>query len=632
MRARKALPFSLAILLSSLAGCGTSSDTTEEPSGGSGDPGSLVRVTASSTVGVLLDDFPESQRDRIAEEVLKRPAEFWIERARWQLRLTSIRLVYRKFYFDEAEQDSKNALTLPPEEVWNVSLSPSGAQRTTIGGHDVVAVDYTFDSTLLSDPESPGISEPALGTVGGTWEEAFEFPVDPRLLLQRTGYACLSEDQFPPESVDAEEAYRFYDDTCEGEMPGNQFCHYTEPLPAESCVEALDRAVGRVSSAIRYERIAWDEALADQVRSGPVTTPNAPDLKVLTEGEGLNDHRVIYKYIPDDHCAVVEKCVGGSGWRRLLVFDSHDHNVGGQPLHIGPVDYYVEGIGSELIDNNVYTYSECHDHYHFQYYGDFSFGSAAGSKLQKNGFCLESTDRLSNNERSPLWTDYGCENQGVSAGWGDLYGSSLVCNWVDITDIDTSSGPVTGDLTFRSNPDGFLCEGTLVKDEAGNQVWEDTEFKTADGKPVKRPACEEMPGTEGNDEGTVKVTVPERGGLVSSPCPHDQDLGPLRNCGFTMQETMPTCTPGEQVTLKCSGDAADAPQVVRFCETSKVLGTGVDCTYNAALANVVVEGDEVEVTFECPDGRDANEPGGQYAIYTAPVWEPDGAVAITCAP
>jgi len=595
------------------------------------DPGALVRVTISSQVGVLLEDFPEASRDRIAEEILARPAAWWTERAQQQLRLTSIRLVYRKYYFDESEWDSKNALTLPPEGGWNVTVDAGGAARTTVDGHDVVAVGFEFEGTLLTDAASPGVSEPQLRRVGGTWDEEFVFPVDPTLIMQRTGMACLSEDQFPPESLDAEDAFRFYDDTCEVEVPGEQYCHHTEPLPTESCVEALERVVGRVETAVHYERIAWDAALADSVRSGELTTPDAPDLKVLTEGEGLNDHRVIYKYVPSDHCAVVEECVGGSGWRRLLIFDSHDHNVGGAPLHIGPVDYYVEGLGGELVDHHVYELSDCHGHFHFEFYGDFSFGGGGGV-VQKNGFCIESTDRLSNNETSPLHTSYDCENQGADPGWGDLYGSSLTCNWIDVTDVDTSAGPVTDTLEFRSNPDGFLCEGTLVLDASGAQVWEPTEFTTDAGDVIDRPACDETPGAEKNDVGQVDATIPGRGGFVSSPCRDDHDLGPLRNCGFEMQTDLPACTPGEAVTLSCTGGDDARPQVVRICETSRVLGTGVDCTHVDALANVVVAGDAAEVTFDCPDPRDADEPGGQYAIYVAPVWEPDGAVALTCAP
>ncbi len=592
------------------------------------DPGALVAVTMSSRIGVLLDDFPAALRDRVADDVIARGDDFWIERARNQLRLTSVRLVYRKFYFDEAEQPFVSSLPLPPEEQWNIALAGAPV-RTTVDGHDLVVVDYTLSSTLLTDVESPGISDPALAEVGGSVEEAFSFPIDPTLILQRTGFACISEDQFPADSVDAEGAYRFYDDTCEAEEPGFNSCHYTEPLPDESCIDALDRVVGRHDTAIVYERLAWNDAVADTVRFGELTTPDFPDLKVLTTGEGLNHNRVIYRYIPPGSCAVADGCVGAPGWRRLMLFDSHDHNVGGEPLHIGPVDYYVEGIGGELIEHNAYEYSACHDHFHFKYYGDFSWGDAA---IQKNGFCIESTDRLSNNELSPLHTEYSCENQGVDPGWGDLYGASLTCNWVDITDVDTSAGAVTDDLTFRSNPNGFLCEGTLVVDENGEQVWEPTEFRSAENEVVDRPACDEVAGTEENDTGTIPVTVPARGGMVTTACQTDQDLGPLRNCGFALDDAPPfACTPGDPATLSCSGASAAQPTVVRLCETSAVLGDAVDCSHLEALANVVLGDDAAaSIAFTCPQARDATEPGGEVALFTAPVIDGDGAAPVTC--
>jgi hypothetical protein len=631
----------LCLALSTAAACSGDNDTGDgDDSGGTdnagtddgdgdGDPGSLVDLTMSSQVGVLLDEFPAADRDRIAEDLLARGDDFWIERARWQLRLTSIRLVYRKYYFDEEEQDRKNALPLPPESVWTITLD-GAPERTTVDGHDLVAVGYQFQSTLLSDADSPAISEPALADVGGAWDEEFVFPVDPTLLLQRTGFACLTEDQFPPDSVDASEAYRFYDDTCEAEGPGMTICHYSEPRPTESCVEALQNHVGSVETAIHYERAPWDDARADEVRTDTPRFPDSPDLKVLTTGEGLNDHRVIYKYIPDDSCAVAERCVAAPGWRRLLLFDSHDHNVGGKPIDIGDVDYFVEGLGGELIDHNVYELSECHNHYHFSHYGDFSFDADGVAELAKNGFCLEDTDRLSNNEYAPLRDDYYCEHQGVAAGWGDLYNSSLPCNWLDITDVDTAAGPITGDLTFRSNPDDFLCEGELLKDDQGSQIWEPTEFTTEAGDPVDRPACTQTPGAQDNDVGSVSVTIPERGGFVTQACEGDTNLGPVRNCGFELQPETPTCTPGETVTLSCTGADETRAQVVRVCESSALLATGMDCEHRDSLANIVMEGGSADVTFTCPDPRDASEPGGAYAIYTAPVWGPDGATAVTC--
>lgn len=36
------------------------------------------------------------------------------------------------------------------------------------------------------------------------------------------------------------------------------------------------------------------------------------------------------------------------------------------------------------------------------------------------------------------------------------------------------------------------------------------------------------------------------------------------------------------------------------------------------------------VTFTCPPARDAIEVGGQYALYTAPAFAPDGRLPVTC--
>lgn len=590
--------------------------------------GALVSVSMTSSVGILLEDFPLASRSRLATAFAALPQAYWQERAKQQVRLATYRLIYRQYYYPA--NSGRDSLPLTEPEAWTITLDPAGPTRTTVDGHDVVAWSYTMTTTLLSDEASPGTTEPNLATIGGTHTESFVFPVDPTLIFQRTGYACMDEDQFPPESVDEENAWEFYDDICGVEGPGSQSCHLTLPLPNKSCNRAVRDEIGRVSADLVFERIAWDAALAASVRTGPVTVQDAPDLSVVTDGHlGLENNRIIYRYFPPGHCALVESCVGGSGWRRLLAFDSYDHNQGGQPIHIGEVDYAVEGLGSELIDHNVYELSACHNHYHFEYYGNFTFGSGT-TELNKNGFCLESTGRISNNELSPLHTPYSCELQGVSAGWGDLYAAGLTCNWVDVTAVNTSAGPVTKPLTFASNPDGFMCEGTLEKDASGNQVWEPTSFTAANGEPVDRPACDEAPGTSANDVGSVDVTLPAKGGMLTQACTDAQTLGPRRNCGFTASATLLSCTAGQSVTVSCTGGTAAKPQVVRFCETSRALGAGVDCVHRDARANVVLEGVPTITTMQCPAARDAIEIGGQLAIYTAPVYEPDGTSTVTC--
>ena len=59
-------------------------------------------------------------------------------------------------------------------------------------------------------------------------------------------------------------------------------CHQTE-MPEQSCVKALDEMVGKIEVDIVFERIAWDDELADIVRRGEITNPSGSDLKIFEE-------------------------------------------------------------------------------------------------------------------------------------------------------------------------------------------------------------------------------------------------------------------------------------------------------------------------------------------------------------
>jgi hypothetical protein len=214
-----------------------------------------------------------------------------------------------------------------------MTLDPSGAQRTQVDGHDVVTVGYTMTSTLLSDRESPGVSEPALLQTGGTWDEPFVMPVDPEVLFQLTGYSCMRESDTPRNSVDGEDTEYFYDFDCMGTGYGQENCHYTVPNTPQDCKDALTAQIGTSQLKIHYERLAWDAALADKVRIGTPTGPN-PDLMPDRDAM-MNKQRVIYRYFPANSCAEAEHCITGSGWRRLLQFDGDVVNVGKTALDIG---------------------------------------------------------------------------------------------------------------------------------------------------------------------------------------------------------------------------------------------------------------------------------------------------------
>src|SRR4029453_15071506 len=93
-----------------------------------------------------------------------------------------------------------------------------------------------------------------------------------------------------------------------------------------------------------------------------------------------------------------------------------------------------------------------------------------------------------NNENSPTWSPYNdCAFQGISEGWGDQYNAGIECQWLDLTTVDTSAGAVTQPLGFRSNPDGFLCEGDPIVGGDGLPLWEPTAFTTTAGENLHPP-------------------------------------------------------------------------------------------------------------------------------------------------
>ena len=198
--------------------------------------------------------------------------------------------------------------------------------------------------------------------------------------------------------------------------------------------------------------------------------------------------KVLYRYIDGNSCTLTEKCVGAPGWRRLLEFSSINWNLGTKTMAIGKIDYNLSGmITGPLAMHNVYEFSACHMHYHFMHYGSFTFGDQP-TPNSKRGFCLQSTDRLSNNESSPLnqpyWT---CDNQGIEAGWADNYSESvprllehlsgprlgLVGPWAHSYPFDVTVEPAIGWLqeVLRWCDHWMKGRATGIMDEPMYRVW-----------------------------------------------------------------------------------------------------------------------------------------------------------------
>ncbi len=596
------------VFASAVVGCGsapvsdTSESTSKEQEALSSDPGALIKMEMQSTVGVLLDEIPAGpQREAAANQALARGRQFWIDRALRQVKLSAYRLVFRGDYYAK----SKGPLPLTPISTW--TIDPVGsAHRVTTPKHDTIVIDYTFESHILADSASPAVVEPRLGKIGATWQEDLVFPNDPELILERTGYACMDEAEFPPFSVFEENAASFYDQTCAVETPATSSCHVTQ-FPAESCIDALRSKVGLVRTNMVFTRVPWSASLANQVRVGTITNHNGVDVNVVLP-DLVEENRFIFRYFTADSCEVAEGAIDHAGWRKLLTFSASVRNDGTRSLDLGD----VTDPNNPYVKSHVFEFSQCHGHNHFSHYGNFLYNGAPGTK---RAFCLEDTSRYHNDEVTSLAPEHqSCVTQGMTRGWGDEYQFGLPGQWVDVTDVDSTDPHA---LTFDANADHFLCEGVPVLSSTGEPIFDPTSFVSEAGFPVSRVRCNMPANWHAGNVGTTTASIAADGSFVTEACKRGQE-GPLRSCGFKARTQQHSCVAGTAVTLTCRSPGA--PQVLRVCERSEKLGVGAACTVGDSVANVLVDPTETTIRFTCPAVRDAANPTtGGYATYDAPV-------------
>jgi hypothetical protein len=145
---------------------------------------------------------------------------------------------------------------------------------------------------------------------------------------------------------------------------------------------------------------------------------------ISVENFGQNSHDV------QDGCVT-------PGQHRVMRFDFLSHNVGDADVVVGaPADR-----------PDLFVWSAAHGHYHLRDFNEFKLFNPVGQQVQighKQAFCLIDIERLHPNARPDAqFTDCNT-NQGISAGWADLYNSSLPCQYIVI------DGVPDGDYTLQS--------------------------------------------------------------------------------------------------------------------------------------------------------------------------------------
>lgn len=159
--------------------------------------------------------------------------------------------------------------------------------------------------------------------------------------------------------------------------------------------------------------------------------------------------------IGESSCAVVEKCVGGTGDRRLLRFSVEAINQGQATMVVPAPDTRPD----------LFIFSACHGHYHFNGFATYALLGPNDEVVvegRKQAYCMEDTRQVHPGPNVGCSKQYDCANQGIQPGWSDLYGNTLDCQWLDITGVPAGDYKIQVTL----NPNREFEEVTLDNNTA----------------------------------------------------------------------------------------------------------------------------------------------------------------------
>jgi hypothetical protein len=168
----------------------------------------------------------------------------------------------------------------------------------------------------------------------------------------------------------------------------------------------------------------------------------------------VSQMEIVDRWFDADSCELIEGSVNGSGYRRLLRFDTVIINAGDGDLALGdPTD-----PDNPYVQAGVFEFSPCHGHYHMSGFADYQLltpGGGVAAPGHKQAFCFISTLKYSNDLNGQDKPSYTCGNQGIALGYGDWYYKQLSGQWIDIT------GVPAGDYVVRVtiNAAGSFDEG-----------------------------------------------------------------------------------------------------------------------------------------------------------------------------
>ena len=137
----------------------------------------------------------------------------------------------------------------------------------------------------------------------------------------------------------------------------------------------------RLRPALRRRRV-----LRDRLRLPRRRATAMPDL-VIDENRLANE--ILFDTIEASasSCAVIEKCVGGTGTRKVVRFSVEAKNQGQATVVVPPPPERPD----------LFMFSPCHGHYHFSGFASYALLDKEGNEIlkgQKQAYCMEDTQQI----------------------------------------------------------------------------------------------------------------------------------------------------------------------------------------------------------------------------------------------
>jgi hypothetical protein len=181
---------------------------------------------------------------------------------------------------------------------------------------------------------------------------------------------------------------------------------------------------------------------------GPVLDVGSGPVLAVDAGAAQTSAHVTQEGFAPGACEVEQQCIRAPGNRTLLRFDGTIDNLGDEDLVIG-----------SPTDNSLFTQDSCH---HVPLLKDIMLyeliDPSTGKVVQvddqdvigrKEGFCMMDISQV--NATAPQGK-YDCNNQGITAGWADVYDADLDCQFLDITGVPAGNY----NLRLTVNPEGLF--------------------------------------------------------------------------------------------------------------------------------------------------------------------------------